>query len=1046
MERLIGFFVHRPMVVHICVVAVVLVGLLQVRQAARETYPDTTVPILTVRAILPGASARDVETKLAIPIQEAVEELSGVKDFDTVINDGTSVTSIELHDEFDETRIREAERDLKVLLDAIQDFPPEMEDVPTISRLNPKLFPVVEVALAGPSEAVREAARDLERRLRALDETSRIALVGLEDPEIRIYVDPVRARENSVTLLEVIEAVRRRNVSATGGMLESPEDRRQVVLWSRFASPEEVAQTVIRFEAGGGTLTVADVARIELAQEDKGLIAHTNGEPGVSLVILKQEDADILEAVDAISRELETSPLPPGVSYVLVHDTSFLTRNRLQLILNNGALGAALVISVLLVFLTPVAAGWTLLGIPIVFLCSLALFPAFDFSINMVTLTGLVVVLGMTVDDAVVVSERIVSRRQSGEERHRAAIAGAQEMLRPVSASALTTMIAFLPLWSVGGMNGKMIAALPAVVILTLCLSVIESFTLLPAHMAMGRRIGAGRKRDFMLRWEAAYANLLRRALNRRAWVVGAYGAGLMVILLFVAPRLPVMLFPQDDSEAAFIKVTMPLGTPIEQTEAAVAALERQLPDLMGSDLLAVTARIGHQEPMDLERTQGSAENEAVITALVQPVGRRHTSTEWLEIFQRELRVPAGARLFFEAEFMGPPAGRPVTVHVSSNDHETRRSAALEVAQWLRAQQGLLSIEIDERPGTPQIELALDYPRLALRGLDPQDVASTLQAAFHGVVASEHRELEETTEFRVILEPSSRSSLDALLEVPVRSQRGDLVKLRDVLAPVEVPAVSRIYHRNGRRTATIHAGLTPNSPHTPLSFAQKLDEELFPRFAGTPGLEVYVGGEAVETRKTTGDMGSAALVSVVGIGLVIALMLGSLLEALFILGVIPCAVAGVMLAFYLHGAPLSMFALMGTIGLSGVVVNASIVMVDAIHRRQAEHGARDAATRRELLIEAVVSRLRPIIVTTLTTLGGVLPMAYGIGGHDAIVSPMSLALGWGLFFSTSVTLLLVPVLYSLANDLLNASASERSAAAREGQATLRQETGGTPPG
>ncbi len=1017
MERLIRFFVERHLLVNVLVVAVLVLGWLQATRAPRETFPNVTLPKLFVNGTLPGASARDVETKITIPIQDVVEELDGVKAFNTVVSDGTSRTEVELYDEFEESRIREAERDLRVLIDGVRDFPPEMEDDPTIRRMNPKLFPVVQIALGGPTEALAEAGKLLERRLRALDEVSKVVVVGLEDPEARILVDPTRAREHGVTLLDVVNAVQRRNVSSTGGILESARDRRQVVLWSRFEDPADVAATVIRFEPGGGALTVGDVARVERAREDVGLIVHTNGQPGLSVVVNKQEDADIVDTVDAVRALVAATPLPEGVTYAFARDESFMARNRLQLMFNNGVLGAVLVTIVLFVFLTPTAAGWTLAGLPVVVLGTLGLFPVFGFSINMVTLTGLVVVLGMIVDDAIVVSERIVARRQQGERRKESAVHGAAEMVRPVTASAITTMLAFMPLWGLGGMNGEMVAAMPAVIILALGVSVVESFTVLPAHLSMA--VGRDRtpKRAFMLRWEEAYRRGLRRTLRHRTLLVAGFATALVLVFGVIAPRMPVMLYPQDDSEAAHIKVSLPLGTPIEQTEAVVAAIERQLPGLMGDDLTAVTARIGHQDPDAFDRERGSAENEAVITALIRPAGRERTSAEWIETFERELAVPRGAELVYEAEYMGPPVGRPVTVHVSSNENQERRSTALEVADWLRDIEGIVSVEVDERPGTPQIDLALDYQRLALRGLDPQDVAQTVQLAFHGVIASEHRELDDTTDFRVMLDPTARRSLDSLLEIPVRSRSGELVQLRDVVSPVEVPAVSRIYHRDGRRTATVTASFAVGAPHTALSIAERIEGELMPRYAEVPGLEVYLGGEAVETRKTTGDLGLAAFLAFAGIALVIALMLGSFLEAAFVVAVIPFAIAGVILVFFLHGQPLSMFAMMGSIGLAGVVVNASIVMVDSVHRRLRETEGSDPETRQEALIDAVVTRLRPIVVTTLTTLGGVLPMAYGIGGRDAVVAPMSLALGWGLALSTAVTLFLVPTLYTLASDL-----------------------------
>ncbi|MEN8161312.1 MAG: efflux RND transporter permease subunit, partial [Myxococcota bacterium] len=737
----------------------------------------------------------------------------------------------------------------------------------------------------------------------------------------------------------------------------------------------------------------------------------------ISITAIKQEDADIIGTVDTVRATVDATPMPAGATATIVNDESYMARNRLELMLNNGAIGAVLVTVILFVFLTPSSAALTLVGIPVVFLSTLMLFPVLDFSINMVTLTGLVVVLGMVVDAAIVVAERIVSRRQAGEERKRASVAGTAEMARPVMASAITTMLAFVPLWGLAGMSGRMTESMPSVVILALVVSVLVSFLILPTHMSMGGARREAPKRQFMLRLEARYRRALGWALERRGRLALGFAAALLLILVGVAPRMPVMLYPQDDSEALYVRLSLPPGTPLERTEAVVASIERQLPALMGDDLVASLGRIGHRKPERRQAPQerGSAENEGIVTAVVSPTGRTHTAAEWVEILQRQLTVPAFAEVVIEAETMGPPIGSPVTLHVAGNVDEQRRSVALEVAAWLREQPHLTSVDVDERPGTPQIDLVLDYERLALRGLDPDAVARTVQTAFHGAIASEHRDLEETTDLRVMLDPDARRSLDALLELPVRSLRGELVRLRDVVTPIELPAVSRLFHRDGRRTATVTAQFLPGAPWTALSFADHAEAELIPRYADRGGIDVTVGGEAVETRKTTGDLGMAALFAFAGIALVITLMLGSFLEAAFVVAIIPFAIAGVILVFFLHREPLSMFAMMGGIGLAGVVVNASIVMVDAVHRRVA--GVEDPAARHEALVDAVVSRLRPIVVTTLTTLGGVIPMAYGIGGHDAVVAPMSLALGWGIVLSTLITLFLVPSLYTLAGDL-----------------------------
>ena len=391
MDRLIRYFAERHLVVHVMVATLVVVGYTTATRTAREGMPNVSMPMIVVNAVLPGAAARDVETKVTIPIEEAIEEVDGVKSFYTVISDNLSNTVVELYEDFDEAQIREAEQDVRQAIDAINDFPPEMDEDPVIARMNPGKLPVLEIAISGPTEAVVRSAKLLERRIRPLDTVAQVTLVGLQDPEVRVLVDPERAREHGVTLLEVVRVVERRNVSSTGGMLETDRDRRQVVLWSRYERPEEVGETVLRFLPGGGAVRARDVARIESGRVDTGLLAHTNAEPGVSVVVRKRETADILECVDAVRRVVETTPLSPGVHYALVDDESFETRNRLELMANNGMIGIVLVAIVLFGFLTPAAGIWVMVQIPLVFLGVLALMPHVGITVNIISLAGLVV-------------------------------------------------------------------------------------------------------------------------------------------------------------------------------------------------------------------------------------------------------------------------------------------------------------------------------------------------------------------------------------------------------------------------------------------------------------------------------------------------------------------------------------------------------------------------------------------------------------------------------------------------------------------------------
>ena len=1017
MDALLRFFIGRHLLVNIAAITLAVLGYLSASTLQREFIPSVDTPILWITATLPGASARDVETKITIPIEEALEEVEGIDEFTTVVADNTSFTTVELYDDFDAAQIEAGEQDIRAAINDITDFPDEMEEEPVLRQFNPARATVIEVALSGPADLLAQTADALEERLERLPLIGSVSVVGLPDPEVRVLVDPVKARAHQVTLTDIIGAIARRNVSSTGGMLESPTDRRQVVMWSRYDQPSEVADTILRFNADGGALRVRDVARIEESREDTGLVVHTDGRRGVVLSVQKRETADIIDAADAVRAELARVDLPPQISAKAIGDESVIIRNRLELMGTNGLIGLVLVSCVLFLFVRPQPALWILVGIPIVFLGALATVGQFGMTLNMMALTGFIIVLGMVVDDAVVVSERIVFRQAEGLSPADAALAGVREMIPPVTAAALTTILAFLPMLFIGGMPGKIVWQIPAVVVIVLAFSLLESFFVLPAHLSTVRSKSL-HKRRFMVRLEAGYRRALQWTLRHRAWTVAIALVAFFTIMIFVRPLVPFVLFPQDDADRLFVKLTAPQGSSLEQTAAFSADVERQIMEIARSDLEAVTARIGHQNFNSLDKEFGEADNEALIVVQFRKFGREHSNAHWMEVLPSALQVPDGVRLVYLSEYFGPPTDQPVTVHVLSNDDGTRRAVAYEIESFLKQTPGVIEVEVDERAGTPQLDLNVNYDKLALRGLDAQSVGTTLAAAFFGIKASEHRDLKDTTELRVQFDPAARSDLDALLDTRVRSASGELVALRDVVDPVEVPAVTRIYHRDGYRSATVRASFSESGGLTAMPFAARMEAELFPRFRGMEDLHVFNGGEAVETAKTTGSIGVAALLAVIGIGLVIWVMLGSFLEALFVLLVIPFALASVFLTFFLHGKPMSMFAMMGAVGLAGVVVNGSIVMVDAIHKRVHQYaGEGRGGDDTEPVVDAVVERLRPILVTALTTLGGVLPTAYGIGGYDPIVAIISLAVGWGLAFATLVTLFVVPSLYTLAGDL-----------------------------
>ena len=1012
---MIGFFIERPRLVNMLAIVAVLLALILSPKVQREYLPSVNMPRLIITATLPGASAEDMQQEITIPIEEAVAEIDGIDKFYSTISNSVSSTSIELYIDSSEEQVQAAMQDLRDALAAITDFPPSMTEAPILKRLNPGKLPVVEVALSGPMDELAPVAIKLEKRLEKLTDISRVDIIGLQDPEIRVLVDPLKAKNYGVPVTDVVAAIKNRNLSGTGGSLKTSESLKQVVAWGRYNADEEISNTFISSPQNLNTLQVRDLARIERDREDTRLLTHTNGQSGLSLLVRKRESADALNAVDRVRNSIDQLEIPEAVSYSLVDDDTFYTRNRLQVMLSNGIMGLALVSFILMLFMRFSSAIWVLFGIPIVFCGALICLIPLGLTFNLFTLTGLVIVLGMVVDDAVVVTENVIAHRERGMKPAEAALIGAKEMLGPVLASAITTALAFGPIVAMGGIPGKVLWQIPAMVVLVLIFSLIETFFMLPSHLSLLRSADATEKLPWIQKLETQYRRALKYCLRKRATVITVAFISFGFVMVVVRPLIEFEQFPQTDARTLFLKLSAPIGTPLEKTEAIALDLQSQIQSLTQNDFRAVTARIGHQDDKGFERNRGEAEHEALITLFLKDLGRQHTNQQWIDILEDSLILPAGSSFTLQSEYVGPPTDQPVTVHILSNNTSIRRQVASEIANFVRSQEGTTQVNIDERQGTSKIDLNLDYQKLNALGLNIHSVTQTLQAAFLGVEASEIRDTQNVTAIRVQFSADTHNSLDSLLNSPIRNSSGALVSLRDAIKPVSVQGVDRIYHRDGTQASTVRASFTSDSKNTALSFSKKLDRELLYQYRDIPELEVIVGGEAADTIEATKNLATVGFLVIIAITLTVWLTLGSLVKAMVAIIAIPFAIAGVVLAFFIHGMSLSMTALVGTIGLAGVVANASIVMLDAIDRAQSTN--KGIRSSKELAEDAVVSRLRPILITTLTTLGGVLPTAYGLGGYDSIISPMSIAIGWGLAFSTLVTLFLVPVLLSTATSL-----------------------------
>jgi multidrug efflux pump subunit AcrB len=704
---------------------------------------------------------------------------------------------------------------------------------------------------------------------------------------------------------------------------------------------------------------------------------------------------------------------------IYTDDVSPYLRNRIRIVLSNGVIGLCLVLILLSVFLNFRTAFWVALGIPVSVLGVCFLLPVFGRFLDSLTLATMVLVIGIVVDDGIIISENISRYREAGKPPLEAAVLGLQEVFFPVLTTVLTTMLAFVPLFFLKGLMGQIAFVIALTVCLALSVSLGESVLALPAHLTAGMSGGKkgalkGVQRRTMRRWFEAlrrlYQGLCFRLLKVRYLAVALFLAVLAGSVWWAAARMDFVLFPTKGAHRFFINLELPMGSSLEATSEKVREVEQIVGRLPRGELESCLTKVG----MAGYPPYGQAGYYAMIEARLTPYSRRQRSADEIveELRAQTDRLEGYEEIIYQVDAGGPPVGKPVDIKIVGNDDTARRELADRVQAFLEVRPGVKDVARDDFQGKEQLQIDIDYSSLARLGLTAADVARTARVAYDGEPVSSIREANEEVRFRVQLARSGRAAKRFLLNLPVPNRDGRLIPLKEVAGLRTSPGLNAYRHYKGRRATSVTAHID-----TDIASALEVSAAVQARFAAgadRSGLEIVMGGEAEQTRQSMVHLASSFLIACVGIYFLLVLLFDSFSQPLLVLAAIPFGFVGVIGTLAAHGEPLGFLAMVGMIGLSGVVVNDSLVLVSHINDLRRK---RPQAELRRVVAEATADRLRAILLTTFTTAAGVLPLAYGLGGYDLYMAPMALTLGYGLLFATLLTLVLVPSLYLIGHDL-----------------------------
>ena len=1018
----IGWMVRNPIAAHLLTVLLLAGGVWTALQMQKEVFPQFQLDVVEVRVSYPGASPAEVEQGILLPIEEAVRGISGVREVTSTAREGWGRVQLELVAGTDRMK---ALQDVDQAVGTIRTFPDEAER-PEV-ELQSRQRSVVEIGLYGGVDtwSLRQLAERVRDRLLSEPAITQAELGYVPGYVTHISIPQQRLRAHDLTLGEVAETIARASRDTPAGAIDTSEGEILLRLAARKQWAEELARIPVVTGESGAVVTLGEIAEVEDGFEEAGFHSQFNGHPSVELEVFRtgtQSPLAVEAAVQSVLAELEAE-LPAGVEARIDSNRAKDFHERLSLLLENGALALVIVLGILALFLELRLAFWIMTGMTLAFVAGVALLPWLGVSINMISMFGFLVALGIVVDDAIVVGENVYERRQAGLGPLAAAAEGAREMAAPVTFAVLTNIVAFLPLLFLPGTTGKFWWPLPVVVITVLALSLLEALFILPAHLGHSRGGGLGRRaggwlhrgqrafaEGFSAGVERYYRPLLRACLRNRYLTLSGALAGLLVVGGYAySDHMGMIMMPEVAADEIEAGVSLPVGTTDEQaarTAEALTAATRRMYEAHGLGQVAegIKTNVRGQDFIDVE------------IVMRPPTEREMTAGEVIALWRDSIGDIEGVdQITFEAE-RGPGGWRDdISVDLSHADVETLAAASQAFRRQAEAFTATRDVQDSYRKGKAQLDFTLTPEGYAL-GLTPEAVGEQVRNAFYGAVALRYLRGTNEVEVRVKRPEAERRGREHLEDLVIRTPAGTEVPLLDVARVARGQAYSAIDRRNGRRVVTVGMDVEPKPEIGRVLSALKT--EVLPQLrADYPGLTWSFQGSQAEMRDSTQALWGGFALAMVAVYALLAVAFGSYSQPLIVMAAIPFGLAGAVLGHILLGYDLSLVSLMGAVALSGVVVNGSLIMTVYANRRR---GALDAFAAIE---EAGSRRFRPILLTTLTTFGGLAPIILETSRQATYLIPMAVSLGFGIVFATAVTLVVVPSLYLALEDLRGRAAS-----------------------
>lgn len=1028
--KIADFSVKNSLMVNLLSVVIVIAGVVSYFSMRKEAFPPVNYDIVMVTTSFRGASPAKTERLVTIPIEREIRDVDGIDEIVSSSDEGISQIMVKIDEGADDTD--KVIKDIEKAVDRVTDLPSEVDDRPFVTEVDAHSFPVISVALSSTTDEfdLREKADALKETLENIAGVSSIVRGGWRDEEYWVEPDLDQMKYYHISFSELADALRVQNVDMPGGKQEFDNQERSIKIVAELRDLSDVENTVVRANDLGKAIRVKDVATVSRALMEDTVIAKSMGNRAITLTVMKGSKADIIKVVDDVKSTLADFKTNLSQEFQLrdYYDMSYYVKRRLKVLKSNGLIGFVLVVIVLFVFLPPVSALFTAFGIPIAFLTTFICMYAMGLTVNLLTMFGLIMVLGIIVDDGIIISENVFSHIEKGMNPREAAIKGTDEVAGPVLCTVLTTIVAFSPLMFMSGILGKFIRYIPMVVIIALCASLIEAFFILPSHLAdFAKAVKEQVKYEeghWFYKFQNFYEKILRVVLNKRYWTVLVVVFTLFASIFTAVKVLPFELFSAKGLEFFSVQCIAKPDTSLDRMNELVTEVEKYINKLPAEYLETYSTSVGMISDIrgDDPTKDRRGSNYAQLSVYLTPASKREKEAQEIVADLRLLSdkyladetVSDLEEINYVLPSAGPPVGADVDVAVRGEHYETILVIAEQIKTFLAGKEGVYDVSDNYELGSKELNITIDQEKARKLSLTNSKIAYAVRAAFSGVIATSVKQEKAEKEINVLvkLPKETKNDPDTINEILVENKQGNLVPLKNVIKVTEGRSLRTIKHVDGKKVVSVMASLDKKKVKS-LEINQAIMKEFKTVNLDYPGYSLKFRGENEETQESMVSLMIAFLIALILIYVILAVQFNSLGQPLIIMLTIPFALIGVVVAFILHGEPLGFLSVLGYIGLMGVVVNDSIVLVDFINKH------RDGRPIVDSVVEGGRTRLRPVLITTVTTVFGLATVAYGIGGSDPILKPMALAMSWGLFFATFLTLLVIPCVYLIANDAKN---------------------------